>query len=155
LVRHDQTRFRLPSLPNPLVVTALWGSFCTICRREIPDLARLPGQFAAGGIGLVFLSHPDFWTADYAAASQMGFADHAVTVPADTDPDLLNAAFNMQGETLAVPQSLIFARSVSGGGLALSFSQLGSMDWQDPALLDRLRHLLGRRSGFGATYITG
>jgi thiol-disulfide isomerase/thioredoxin len=110
------------------VVAALWGSFCSTCRQEVPALLRLQQEMGEDRLGVVLLSHPLFWGEDYPAAERMGLAAKAATAAPDTDYDLLATAFGMSGTSLEVPQSLVYARS--GSELSPVYRKTGGVNWQ-------------------------
>jgi thiol-disulfide isomerase/thioredoxin len=128
LVRHDGTSFSLNAVPGRVVVAALWGSFCSTCRAEVPALLRLQQEVGEDRLGVVLLSHPLFWNEDYPAAERMGLATKAATAAPDTDYDVLATAFGMRGTSLEVPQSLVYARS--GSNLSPVYRKTGGVNWQ-------------------------
>ncbi len=139
LVRHDGSKFKLESVQGKVVVAAIWGAFCSVCRAEVPQLMQLQQRMGEQELGVVLLSHPLFWQEDYAAAQRLGLAEHAATASMDEDFDKLAIAFGLQGTSLEVPQSLLYARAQPQGTLSPVAHKMGNVNWQSGEMLNRLR----------------
>jgi thiol-disulfide isomerase/thioredoxin len=139
LVRHDGSQFALRDVPGQVVVTALWGAFCSVCRAEIPALLRAQDDIGAKRLGLVLISHPLFWEEDLKAAARLGLTEHAATAAPDTDWDRLSTAWAMQGTSVEVPQALVYRRG-SGADLSLVYRKTGGMNGE---LMARIRDGVG------------
>jgi thiol-disulfide isomerase/thioredoxin len=70
-----------------VVVVNFWGSWCTPCRAEAPDLARLSTQTASEGVRFVGVDIRDEQAAGLAFEHEFG-----ITYPSLYDPDDAAAA---------------------------------------------------------------
>lgn len=130
----------LSELSRPLVLVYLWSSWCVGCRTELPTIRELASRLGADALDVVLLSHDLYWRDDtaYARENQLPFPNWRLS--ARTAETGVGAAFRMEADSFALPQSVVFA----GRDRALVWSQEGSMDWTASNTLRLIRTWLAR-----------
>ena len=81
-----------------------------------------------GAIDVVLLSHPMNWRGDQAYARAAGLPFRHWRLAAGVPDSVVAAAFRIEADRFALPQSLVFA----GRDRALVRSEEGSQDWAAP-----------------------
>ncbi|GAA1604845.1 TlpA family protein disulfide reductase [Kribbella catacumbae] len=102
----DGASFDLATLRGKVVVINTWGSWCSPCRAEADDLARVARETASGPVRFVGID-----TRDNSAAAQAFVRSFDITYPSvvDTDGQVL-LAFRRVLPVNAVPATLILDR---------------------------------------------
>jgi len=72
------------SYPGHVTVVNVWGSWCTPCREEAPDLAEAYGKFASKGVEFVGINTRDDNAAALAYDSQFGIKYSSLQDPDET-----------------------------------------------------------------------
>ncbi|MBA3266480.1 MAG: TlpA family protein disulfide reductase, partial [Nocardioidaceae bacterium] len=102
----DGELFALTDLAGRVVVLNVWGSWCSPCRAEAPDLAKLARETADRGVRFVGID-----TRDTTAAAQAFVRAFNIPYPSIADPDgqvLLELAGIIP--VTAVPSTLVVDR---------------------------------------------
>lgn len=92
----------MKSLRGKVVLVNFWATWCPPCRKEIPDLENLYGQFKGQGLVVLGIS-------DEAEKKVQDFAlKHSVTYPILLDPGRkVNTQFSVKG----IPMSFLYDRN--------------------------------------------
>lgn len=120
---------RLGELTRPLVLVNLWAAWCSGCLEELPTMRTLASLLGPDAIDIVLLSHEMNWRGDQAYAREKGLPFRHWRLAVQAPDRVTAAAFRIEADRFALPQSLVFA----GRGRALLHSQEGSQDWATPA----------------------
>ncbi len=122
------TPHRLSELTRPLLLVNLWASWCSGCLEELPTIGALASALGPEAIDVVLLSHAMNWPVDQAYARKTGLPFRHWRLSSRTPETVAAAAFRMESDRFALPQTLVFA----GRDRALVRSQEGSQDWSAP-----------------------
>lgn len=99
----DGDQFALSDLSGNVVVLNVWGSWCSPCRAEAPDLARLARETARQGVRFVGID-----TRDTTAAAKAFVRAFDIPYPSVVDPDgQLLLQFEGVIPITAVPSTLV------------------------------------------------
>ena len=99
----DGDQFALSDLSGQVVVLNVWGSWCSPCRAEAPDLARLARETESQGVRFVGID-----TRDSTAAARAFVRSFDIPYPSVVDPDgQLLLQFEGIIPITAVPSTLI------------------------------------------------
>jgi thiol-disulfide isomerase/thioredoxin len=102
----DGAQFDLTALRGKVVVINAWGSWCSPCRAEAPDLIRVARETETGPVRFVGID-----TRDNAAAARAFVRSFKVPYPSVVDTDgLVLLAFNKILPVSAVPSTLVLDR---------------------------------------------
>ncbi len=118
----------LASLQGRTVILNFWATWCPPCREEMPGLQRAWEQTRDDGIVVVGIAVGEDRqpVAEYVQAAGLGF-------PVVLDPDTeATMAWGVRG----LPTSYVIDPSGQ-----IVFAAEGEREWDDPALLDRVRAL--------------
>jgi thiol-disulfide isomerase/thioredoxin len=126
---------RLAELTRPLVMVNLWASWCAGCLEELPSVRALASQLGPDAIDVVLLSHEQSWPGDQAYARKAALPFRHWKLAADVPASVAAAAFRIEADRFALPQSLVFA----GRDRALVCFQEGSQDWAAPEQVRQAR----------------
>ncbi len=128
LVDTDGNRHRSEDyLGQPLVVN-FWATWCPPCRAEMPALQRAWEQLAKDGISVLGIN-----VGEDAETVRSFIDEQPVELPLLLDPDTqASQRWPMRG----LPTTFV----VDGAG-HLVYQAIGERDWDDPALLQRVRAL--------------
>jgi thiol-disulfide isomerase/thioredoxin len=122
------TPHRLSELVRPLVLVNLWAAWCAGCLEELPTIRSLASQLGPEAIDVVLLSHEMNWRGDQAYTRVASLPFHHWRLSASVPEGVVSAAFRVEADRFALPQSLVFA----GRDRALVRSEEGSKDWAAP-----------------------
>jgi thiol-disulfide isomerase/thioredoxin len=125
----DGTTHRLGELTRPLLLVNLWAAWCAGCIEELPTLRTLTSLLGPNAIDVVLLSHEMNWRGDQTYARKAALPFHHWRLAAEVPQSVTAAAFRMEVDRFALPQSLVFA----GRARTLVLSEEGSQDWSAPA----------------------
>ena len=90
-----------------VVVLNFWGSWCTPCREEAPDLSALAAHFKASGVRFLGID-----IRDSPASAQAFMSDFRITYPSLNDPsDNLALDFRNTVPPAGIPTTLVISRS--------------------------------------------
>ena len=104
-------RLNLASYRGHVVVLNFWGSWCTPCREEAPDLAALANHFRPAGVRFVGID-----IRDSPASAQAFTSDFRISYPSLNDPgDTIALDFRDTVPPAGMPTTLVVAR---GGRIA-------------------------------------
>ena len=104
-------RLSLASYRGHVVVLNFWGSWCTPCREEAPDLAALATHFRPAGVRFVGID-----IRDSPASAQAFTSDFRISYPSLNDPgDTIALDFRDTVPPAGIPTTLVVAR---GGRIA-------------------------------------
>jgi thiol-disulfide isomerase/thioredoxin len=119
---------RIGELTRPLVLVNLWAAWCPGCLEELPTIRALAALLGSEAIDVILLSHAMNWRGDqsYLRAANLPF--HHWRLSAQVPESVEAAAFRMEADRFALPQSLVFA----GQDRAVVRAQEGSLDWMAP-----------------------
>lgn len=93
--------WNLRGLGGRVVLVNFWATWCPPCRKEIPDLSALYGQFANQGLVILGIS------AETAEKVAPFVHEHSVPYPVLLDPDRkVSALFGVEG----IPKSYVYGR---------------------------------------------
>ncbi|HTB44273.1 MAG TPA: TlpA disulfide reductase family protein [Acetobacteraceae bacterium] len=122
------TPHRMSELTRPLVLVNLWAAWCPGCLEELPTIHALAALLGSESIDVVLLSHAMNWHGDqsYMRSANLPFRHWRLSgqVPESVEA----AAFRMEADRFALPQSLVFA----GRDRVVVRAQEGSLDWMAP-----------------------
>jgi thiol-disulfide isomerase/thioredoxin len=97
----------LASYRGHVVVLNFWGSWCTPCRVEAPDLAKLASDFQASGVRFLGID-----IRDSPASAQAFTSDFRISYPSLNDPgDNLALDFRNTVPPAGIPTTLVISRS--------------------------------------------
>lgn len=116
---------RLSDLTRPLLLVNLWAAWCAGCLEELPTIRSLASQLGPDAIDVVLLSHAMNWRGDQAYARGAGLPFRHWRLSASVSDSVVAAAFRIESDRFALPQSLVFA----GRDRVLVRSEEGSKDW--------------------------
>ncbi|MBN1282382.1 MAG: TlpA family protein disulfide reductase [Proteobacteria bacterium] len=126
----DNAEVSLEGLSGRPVILHFWASWCGVCMRELPSLARLQGDYADRGLAVLAVSI-DERPADATAAGEALAPGLAVLF----DPD---GAVADSYHSFAVPDTVFVDR---GGRIA--WRGAGPLEWDSPDVRDRVDGLIG------------
>jgi len=90
-----------------VVVLNFWGSWCTPCREEAPDLSALAAHFRTRGVRFLGID-----IRDSPASAQAFMSDFRITYPSLNDPsDNLALDFRNTVPPAGIPTTLVISRS--------------------------------------------
>ncbi len=113
-----------------LLVLNFWATWCPPCIEEIPSLDQFQKSFASSGVVVLAVS------VDRNAQAYRQFLDRArVSFLTARDPE---ARISARYGTFKYPETYLIDRR---GKVVEKI--IGAADWNDPALLNRVRNLLG------------
>jgi len=99
---------KLTAYRGHVVVLNFWGSWCTPCREEAPDLSALATHFKASGVRFLGID-----IRDSPASAQAFMSDFRITYPSLNDPsDNLALDFRNTVPAAGIPTTLV----ISPGG---------------------------------------
>jgi thiol-disulfide isomerase/thioredoxin len=128
----DGRERRFTDLRGRVTLLHFWASWCASCRTEFPALDALQRDLRTDGLGVVAVSLDRMgWPAIDRTVAALGI--HEVMLALDDD----RAASRSLG-VVGLPTTLLVDRD--GREVA---RWIGSGDWDDPALRDRLRSMAG------------
>ncbi len=115
-------------LTRPLVLVNRWAAWCAGCREELPTIRTLASLLGPEAIDVVLLSHEmnRRGDQDYARKAEMPFRHWRLA--AQVPESVTAAAFRIEADRFALPQTLVFA----GRNRTLVRFQGGSQDWAAP-----------------------
>ncbi|MGA3398302.1 MAG: TlpA disulfide reductase family protein [Acetobacteraceae bacterium] len=119
---------RLSELTRPLVLVNLWAAWCAGCLEELPTIRALASLLGPEAIDVVLLSHEMNWRGDQAYARKASLPFRHWRLAAQGPESITAAAFRVEADRFALPQTLVFA----GRDRTLVRSQEGSQDWAAP-----------------------
>jgi hypothetical protein len=122
------TPHRLGELTRPLLLVNLWAAWCAGCLEELPTIRALTAVLGPDAIDVVLLSHEMNWQGDQAYARKAGLPFRHWRLSAQAPGKVTAAAFRIEADRFALPQSLVFA----GRDRVLVRSEEGSQDWAAP-----------------------
>ncbi len=100
-------RLALTAYRGHVVVLNFWGSWCTPCREEAPDLSALAAHFTASGVRFVGID-----IRDSPASAEAFMSDFRITYPSLNDPsDNLALDFRNTVPPAGIPTTLVISRS--------------------------------------------
>ncbi len=100
-------RFALTAYRGHVVVLNFWGSWCTPCREEAPDLSALATHFKASGVRFLGID-----IRDSPASAEAFMNDFRITYPSLNDPsDNLALDFRNTVPPAGIPTTLVISRS--------------------------------------------
>ena len=132
---------RLSELTRPLVLVNLWAAWCTGCLEELPTIRALAALLGPDAIDVVLLSHAMNWQGDQAYARRTAMPFRHWRLSAREPESVAAAAFRIEADRFALPQTLVFA----GRDRALVRSLEGSQDWAAPDQVRLARTWLAAR----------
>jgi peroxiredoxin len=127
----DGARVRLADLKGKVVFLNIWATWCPPCRQEMPSMVKFYEMFRTKGLEIVAVSEDQ----DLQALRKFVKA-YGVTFPVAQDEG--KRVFGLYQAT-GVPETHL----IDKGGV-IRASQLGPFDWTHPAVLEKVRALLGR-----------
>jgi thiol-disulfide isomerase/thioredoxin len=100
-------KLTLAAYRGHVVVLNFWGSWCTPCREEAPDLAALATHFKASGVRFLGID-----IRDSPATAEAFMSDFRISYPSLNDPsDILALNFRNTVPPAAIPTTLVISRS--------------------------------------------
>lgn len=100
-------KFSLASYRGHVVVLNFWGSWCSICRQEAPELSRLARQYTASGVRFLGVD-----VADSPAGARAYMSRFRISYPSLNDPgDKIALAFHGVIPIADFPTTLVLADS--------------------------------------------
>jgi len=100
-------KLSLAAYRGHVVVLNFWGSWCTPCREEAPDLAKLASDFTASGVRFVGID-----IRDSPPSAEAFTSDFRIGYPSLSDPgDNLALNFRSTVPPAGIPTTLVIARS--------------------------------------------
>ena len=100
-------KLTLAAYRGHVVVLNFWGSWCTPCREEAPDLAALATHFKASGVRFLGID-----IRDSPATAEAFMSDFRISYPSLNDPsDNLALDFRNTVPPAAIPTTLVISRS--------------------------------------------
>jgi peroxiredoxin len=119
-------KFSLASYHGHVVVLNFWGSWCSVCRQEAPELSALASQFTASGVRFLGVD-----VADNSASAQAYMRHFRISFPSLSDPDD-KIALDFRGTVPIAdfPSTLVLAASgrVTGRIIgAVTYDELDTM----------------------------
>jgi thiol-disulfide isomerase/thioredoxin len=138
LVDAQEQATALSEMTGAAVFVHVWANWCPACLGELTSLQELAGQLGQSGLSVLLVSHPKNWEGDKAFLRRTSIRLPAYTLAPDTPWSLREAAFDMTGNTYAVPRTLMFA----GRDRRCVLARDGAGDWRPPVMVGRLRSWL-------------
>lgn len=99
--------FSLASYHGHVVVLNFWGSWCSVCRQEAPDLAALASQFTASGVRFLGVD-----VQDSPAGARAYISHFRIRYPSLNDPgDKIALDFRGTIPVAEFPSTLVLSRN--------------------------------------------
>jgi thiol-disulfide isomerase/thioredoxin len=100
-------KLALTAYRGHVVVLNFWGSWCTPCREEAPDLAALATHFQASGVRFLGID-----IRDSPPSAEAFMSDFRISYPSLNDPsDTLALDFRNTVPPAGIPTTLVISRS--------------------------------------------
>lgn len=119
-------RFSLASYHGHVVVLNFWGSWCSVCRQEAPELSTLASQFTVSGVRFLGVD-----VADNSASARAYMSHFRISYPSLSDPgDEIALDFRGTVPIADFPSTLVLASNgrITGRIIgAVSYQALKSM----------------------------
>lgn len=122
------TVYRLADFRGQPLIVNFWATWCPPCRAEMPSMQRAWEQLEPEGIGVIAIN-----VGEDAQAVQDFVEQVPVSFPLPMDPD---SSVTQRWPLRGLPTTFV----VSPDG-QLVYKATGEREWDDPALLDKVRAL--------------
>ena len=130
--------FVLRDLQQPITLLKLWAGWCPACAAEMPQLTEMTSALGRG-VGVLLISHPQYWAADQAMAHRRRLPFPLATFAPSNSAPIIEQALLGSGGVYSVPKTLAFrARDFS-----IVLKRESSTDWSSPTALNQVRGLAG------------
>ncbi len=117
-----------PDAESQVVFLNMWATWCLPCLEEMPSMASLYQEFSDEGLTMVAISNED------PEVVRDFLEDHPYPFSILLDPeDILALRF----EVMALPTTFVIDSQER-----LALRQIGSFDWDSPAMIEQFRPLL-------------